>query len=253
MIDARNIKCVVFDGDGVIFDTFATHWQFKLELLRRDSVDIETEEEFRRIWGKSGREVNEFIFARSPLGESERRRIAEKWRRKERRGGIIAAPLAERALARLKTLGLKIGLCTNRAASAHLVAAIAKSEFNLNLFDFVSTYIDPEGSGMERLQFRCGLLKLHDCHFAVPHPKPDPRSFAEIEKWLARNGVAKSEVLYVGDSLVDFKLAAAVGVKFIGVLTGAVNTPERWRKWCGLEYPDLVTSVGDLPDRLKFF
>lgn len=250
MIDARNIKCVVLDGDGVVFDTFQNHWRFKLELLGRDSVSEEEEEAFRKTWGKIGRLVNEHVLARSPLSEKERERILKKWRRSERRDGVKMVPLADRALARLKMMGLKTALCTNRAASRHFAAAARKSRLDLALFDCVSTFVDSEWN---RLKFNFGLLKIHPRHFAVPFPKPDVRSFDAVAKWLEESAIGKDEVLYVGDSLVDFELAAVVGLKFIGVLTGAVNSPERWRKWCGLEHPNVVSSVGDLPDRLNFF
>ncbi len=250
MIDARNVKCVVFDGDGVIFDTFATHWKFKLELLGRDSVSEEEDEAFRKTWGKIGRLVNEFIFARSPLSEKERKRVLKKWRMKERREGVKMMPLADRVLVRLKMMGLKTVLCTNRAAGRHFAVAVKKSRLDVSLFDCVSTFVD---SDWNRWKFNLGFLKIHPRHFATPFPKPDVRSFGSVEKWLEESGIGKNEVIYVGDSLVDFELAAAAGLRFVGVLTGAVNSPEKWRKWCGLDYPNIVPSIGDLPERLKIF
>lgn len=47
--------------------------------------------------------------------------------------------------------------------------------------------------------------------------KPDP---AVVEEILARTGVAREEVLYVGDSAVDIQTAHAAGVRAIGVSWG---------------------------------
>ncbi|MBI5147884.1 MAG: HAD family hydrolase [Parcubacteria group bacterium] len=250
MIDARNLKCVIVDGDGVVFDTFATHWKFKLKLLGVDSVDAESEEAFRKTFGKIGREVNAHIFASSKLGEREQNRIWKEWRALERRDGIRMMPLADRALARLKMFGLKTVLCTNRATDRHYAAAARKSRLDFSLFDCVSTI---GGSRWSRWKFRMGFSRVHPNHFIAAFPKPDARNFIVLDLWLRQQGISREEVLYVGDSLVDFEFASATGIKFIGVLTGAVNTPERWRDWCELNHPNIIPSIGDLPDRMKIF
>lgn len=51
----------------------------------------------------------------------------------------------------------------------------------------------------------------------VANPKPDPEGVLKVLKeW----NLDKSEVLYVGDSLVDAKTAECAGVPFAGVTTG---------------------------------
>ena len=47
--------------------------------------------------------------------------------------------------------------------------------------------------------------------------KPDP---AVVEEILARSGVAKEHVLYVGDSGVDMQTARAAGLQSVGVTWG---------------------------------
>jgi phosphoglycolate phosphatase len=47
--------------------------------------------------------------------------------------------------------------------------------------------------------------------------KPDP---AVVEEILARTGIAREEVLYVGDSGVDMRTALAAGVRSVGVTWG---------------------------------
>lgn len=54
----------------------------------------------------------------------------------------------------------------------------------------------------------------------VANPKPDPEGTLKVlREW----NLAKEEVLYVGDSLVDAKTAKNAGVSFAGVTTGTTT------------------------------
>ncbi len=61
----------------------------------------------------------------------------------------------------------------------------------------------------------------------VMHHKPDPEG---LEKALERLGVRPGDSLYVGDHPVDAEAAAAAGIPFAAVLTGAAARSdfERW-------------------------
>ena len=54
----------------------------------------------------------------------------------------------------------------------------------------------------------------------VKHPKPDPEGVIQV---LAEWNMDKSQVLYVGDSLVDARTAQSAGVDFAGVTTGTTE------------------------------
>lgn len=57
----------------------------------------------------------------------------------------------------------------------------------------------------------------------VANPKPDPEgTLLVLQKW----NLAKGEVLYVGDSLVDAKTAKSAGVPFAGVTTGTATAED---------------------------
>lgn len=57
----------------------------------------------------------------------------------------------------------------------------------------------------------------------VANPKPDPEgTLLVLQKW----NLAKGEVLYVGDSLVDAKTAKSAGVPFAGVTTGTTTAQD---------------------------
>lgn len=61
----------------------------------------------------------------------------------------------------------------------------------------------------------------------VTREKPDPEGLLGV---LARFGLEKAELLYVGDSLVDAKTAEAAGIPFAAVLTGT-TTAEDFAPW----------------------
>lgn len=57
----------------------------------------------------------------------------------------------------------------------------------------------------------------------VKRPKPDPEGVLQVlDAW----HMDKTEILYVGDSLVDAKTAKNAGVDFAGVTTGATSKEE---------------------------
>lgn len=57
----------------------------------------------------------------------------------------------------------------------------------------------------------------------VANPKPDPEgTLLVLQKW----NLAKEEVLYVGDSLVDAKTAKSAGVPFAAVTTGTTTAED---------------------------
>jgi ribonucleotide monophosphatase NagD (HAD superfamily) len=53
--------------------------------------------------------------------------------------------------------------------------------------------------------------------------------FRKEEDAVALDRIPKSRMVKVGDSLIrDLPFAQAIGIDFIGVLTGEVRTPQEW-------------------------
>ncbi len=57
----------------------------------------------------------------------------------------------------------------------------------------------------------------------VPRPKPDPGMLLAAAE---RLGVARSEVLMVGDTVADARAAAAAGMPFVGYASAARGHPD---------------------------
>ena len=74
--------------------------------------------------------------------------------------------------------------------------------------------------------------------------KPDPSALVEVAEKMV---VPVSELVYVGDSVVDAECAKKAGVFFVGVLSG--GTEEQELRSRGINH--IIDSVADLPKLLR--
>lgn len=74
--------------------------------------------------------------------------------------------------------------------------------------------------------------------------KPDPRIFEGLKKEIGP--IKPSELLYVGDSIVDALAAASAGIRFIGVLSGWVSRQDFGKAG----FYETVQSIAELPEYL---
>lgn len=74
--------------------------------------------------------------------------------------------------------------------------------------------------------------------------KPSGEGIDRAVKWA---GVAKQDVIHIGDSVADIHAARDAGVK-VGIVLGGQNKPEALRR----ENPDIIMErLSDLPDALR--
>ncbi len=77
---------------------------------------------------------------------------------------------------------------------------------------------------------------------STPHKKPHPNSIDPILKW-----ILKDDLIFVGDTVEgDWKLAQAVGIEFFAVLSGGMDTREKFLV-AGVPEDHIINSVADLP------
>lgn len=86
---------------------------------------------------------------------------------------------------------------------------------------------------------------LHGAEHA-PYRKPDPKVF---DKSLEILGINPNKVLYVGDSMFDYKAAKGAGINFVGVETGFYKRDDYVKN--RLSGSNVITSVKMLPTWLK--
>jgi phosphoglycolate phosphatase-like HAD superfamily hydrolase len=232
------IKAVIFDLDGVIFDS----WPVTIKVVRGIKADLgETiDDEFiAKSWGLVGHKWSKILFSNSPPELVHRR-----WAEEERKIKIPLCPGVKEVLFWLKTWDFRAGVITNRRAGYLLSKIIEDNQLDLaGNFDFIQT-VKARGPDFGTYNNR----KLHPNHFFSIFTKPDARSFRIIRWFLKNRGIGKENVLFVGDTVgADLTLARRVGIEFLGVLTGPVDTREKWRDWGGLDEKHVLKSVIELP------
>ncbi len=227
----RNIRGILFDKDGTLFD-FAATWEvwaksFLFRLCDNDRVMA------AKVGAVIGFDLDSETFARSsvviagtpgevtdalhPLFPDLTRHALEMLLNEEAENApqSAAVPL-EPLLNGFRAKGLKLGVATNDAekpARAHLEQAGVTS-----LFDFIAGYDSGFGS------------------------KPEA---GQLHAFAAHVGLDPAQVMMVGDSTHDLRAGRAAGMVCIGVLTGLAEA-DILRPFADAILPD----IGHLPDWL---
>ena len=179
------IKAVIYDCDGVMFDSFDANFSFYERVLNRFGrmLDRSDEETMRIMHTYSHRDVLDILFAGDP-------------RREEAISYAVTIDYRElvplmrmedgfrETLDRLRDQ-VRLAVCTNRSTSMDMV---------LDTF---------------------ALTPYFDCVMTaakVARPKPDPEPLFKVLEFYR---LSPGEVLFVGDSEVDRQAAAAARVPFI--------------------------------------
>ena len=196
MLINEQFKTVLFDVDGTLFDTLPSlSAANNLVLKQAGLLEVSTpllrpalNEGLRAMFRKS------IDLQMVPVDDELVMVLEKEFLQQYMQDWLAAAtvyPHLHEALAALKQLGLKLGICTNRdrASTEYLLAQSRIAEF----FELI--------------------VGLGD----APHPKPaaDPLLMA-----LERMGGTAADALFVGDSSIDATCARLANVRFAGHLGG---------------------------------
>ncbi|MBM4306361.1 MAG: HAD-IA family hydrolase [Deltaproteobacteria bacterium] len=189
----RKIRCVIYDCDGVLFDSFEANTRLYNDLCAKVGRDLLKEEEKEYVHSHTVYEAIHFIFGK---GDDLEKKAIEALKQIDLRNYIVylkMEPHLFEALNRLKGYGIQRAINTNRTTSMKHIM----DRFDLwPFFDMVVTALD------------------------VKHPKPHPES---IEKILQNFNLNKREVVFIGDSEVDQQTARSSGVPFIAYKNGPLE------------------------------
>jgi HAD superfamily hydrolase (TIGR01509 family) len=179
----KALRVIVFDCDGVLFDTEEANRVYYNHFLEHFGRPEMTPEQLRYVHAHTFHQALEHLFA-----DEEARRAALAYRKKLDYGEFLKYLTIEpdllRLLPRLR-LRYKTAIATNRMDTMHRLLR----DFGIaEQFDLVVTSLDVER----------------------PKPFPDP-----LLKILAHFRVEPWQALFVGDSEVDENTAAAAGVPFV--------------------------------------
>ena len=184
-ISKCKIRCVIYDCDGVLFDSIEANKKLYNDLCASVGRSPLNEEEVKYVHMHTVYETIQLIFGKENGLEKKALELLKGINWKDYITYLRMEPYLLQILNLLKTNGILRVINTNRTTSMKYIM----EHFHLwPFFDMVVTALD------------------------VKNPKPHPES---VEKILQNLNLNKEEAVFVGDSEVDQQTAKSSGVKFI--------------------------------------
>lgn len=191
---------IVFDVDGTLIDSQANIILAMRDAFGRHTMPVPDPHRVRRIVGLSLVEAMQVLV---PGGETAlHQSLAEDYKtafHRLRDAGMVDEPLypgARAAVEALAEAGLKLGIATGKSDRG-----LAKC---LQVHQLTHHFL---------------TLQTADRHPSKPHP-------SMLQQAMAEAGVTPGETVMIGDTVYDMDMAAAAGVRSIGVTWGYHDGPE---------------------------
>jgi phosphoglycolate phosphatase len=179
------IRCVIYDCDGVLFDSIEANKKLYNDLCASVGRSPLSEEEVKYVHMHTVYETIQLIFGKENGLEKKALELIKGIDWRDYITYLRMEPYLLQILNLLKTNGILRVINTNRTTSMKYIM----EHFHLwPFFDMVVTALD------------------------VKNPKPHPES---VEMILQKLNLSKEETVFVGDSEVDRQTAKSSGVKFI--------------------------------------
>jgi phosphoglycolate phosphatase len=199
----KKISAVIFDCDGVMFDSRQANINFYNHLLERHGLPTMNEDMVAFVHMNTGEESVRYIFDGTPFtDEAQAYRMQVDYTPFLR--GMVIEPGLKNLLAKLKPR-VSLGVATNRS---NTIEEVLEQNGLSGFFDIVVSSLD------------------------VENPKPHPESIHKILDFL---DIGPDQAVYVGDSVIDLDTAMAAGVCFIAYGDGNLETPLKAMSMEGLE------------------
>ena len=181
----RKIRCVIYDCDGVLFDSLESNRRLYEYLCRAMDRPLLSEAELMYVHSHTRNEAIHFLFGRDDDLESNVLNLVDQVDLRKYIEYLRMEPHVLETMTALKDRGIIRAICTSRTTGMKHIM----DQFKLwPYFEMVVTAMD------------------------VEHPKPHPES---VDKILQRFYLRKEEAVYVGDSEVDRQTARASGIQFV--------------------------------------
>ena len=205
------VRLVIFDCDGVLFDSEPANLAFYREVLRVAGAPPMPESAEAAYHSLASSQLFEKLFADQPAMLARVRQVARETDYAPFFPLMQPKPLLRETLSLLRTR-YRTAMATNRGQTTQgVIRHFAMGD----LFDLAVGVLD------------------------VAEPKPQPDM---LLKCLEHFGVRAGEAVYVGDQPTDFEAAEAAGIAFIGMGPMCGRTPLSAQRF--EEIPDLVGRTG---------
>lgn len=215
------LKKIIFDFDGVLVNNFQERAEQIIAIAHSFGIQESLMEKIREHWGES---LDAFL--ESVLPGINRDMFSARGAElgfEDTAPAIV--PGTRRTLA-LLSKHFSLSVVTNRGRPS-LMTAMKERRIDASLFCFILT-----ASELPR-EFL----------------KPSPKAFQKIILTLFSEGILPEQMLYVGDTLNDFRAASGAGLHFAGIISGGVATPEDFLR-VGVPEKHLLETLSDLPGLL---
>ena len=187
----KKISAIIFDCDGVMFDSYQANIKYYNHILARFNLPPMREDDFDYVHMHPADKSVRHIFRGTPYEEK-----AQAYRLQTDYTPFIKDMIIEpglKELLRLLKPHFGLAVATNRS---HTIGDVIKRHGIKDLFDIVVSSVD------------------------VKEPKPDPETIFKVLDFF---GIGPEQALYVGDSQVDYETASAAGVPLIAYRNKALN------------------------------
>ena len=188
----RKISAVIFDCDGVMFDSRQANINFYNHLLERYGIEPMTDDKVAYVHMNTAEKSVRYIFEGTPFTEE-----AQEYRMQMDYTPFIKDMIMEPGLKKLLgNLKPRVGLAvaTNRS---NTIGEVLQQNDLSGFFDIVVSSLD------------------------VENPKPHPESIYKILDFFDHG---PDQAVYIGDSLIDLETAEAAGVCFIAYGNGKLES-----------------------------
>ncbi|MDD3399893.1 MAG: HAD hydrolase-like protein [Candidatus Pacebacteria bacterium] len=239
------IKLIIFDLDGPILDSFETA-KTAISKTRKNLIESgtiaenklpqPTDDAITKSWGLPGDMTIAQMFG--SLSQEEVKQFMAAWASDEQ-NSVNLINGAPETLDQLRKMGYYMGVLTSRARNL----GVHLSPLDLEkLFDFIQSWHNP---ALGEARLICKNHSISPCH------KPDPLVFKKIFGWAEGKGVKKEEMVLIDDTLIGKKAAEGVGINFLGVCTGPLDSKEKWQQYGKLDQKQVLSSIVELPNWLE--
>ena len=214
MIARKKISAVIFDCDGVMFDSRQANINFYNHLLAHFGLPPMAEDAISFIHMQTADESVRHIFSGTPYVEE-----AQTYRTTMDYSPFIKDMIIEpglKELLRLLSPEFGLAVATNRS---NTIGDVLEYHGLGEFFDIVVSSLD------------------------VYKPKPDPESIFMILDFFKINA---DQSIYVGDSQIDYETALAAKVPFVSYKNENLETP--WKIRNLLKLRELLQAFGSTPD-----
>jgi len=194
----KNIKAVLFDFDGVIIDSSVDCMREIIDIAKKLHLHVPNYEFIRKLWGVPYEKIMIEIKSKYQWSDYNLKEYYAYCDLHKRKRNIF--PGIETMLFNLKEQDVFLAIISSRA----------KQSLNSKLEEYqIKKYFDY-------------IQGFEDCKFYKPNEEVFSNAISIFRNLWSRDG----DIVFVGDTIIDFEAAKRANLWFIGITSGAVTKQE---------------------------